>query len=161
MGKRPCEIKSYERLHKVNKGEGDWCDARSKKVAETYNDAVKTTDGVDSPSQLHFDPKTWLNVVGIPKKRSVYGFAKTQEAENILNHASSSRPKQPTFYDNEATIESQVNARVEAIIDSQVDARVESRLEKMREEMREERRIEMEQMKKMFYDQQNPTSSSE
>lgn len=161
LGERPCEIKAYERLHKLNKGEGEWCDARSAKVSRMYDETVKTTNNVDSTSGLPFDPKAWLKVIGVPKKKNVYGFAETQEAEKILSHASSSRTKKPSFYNNEAIIESEVNARVEAIIESQVDARVESRIEKMKEELKEERRAEMEQIMKLFSDRQNATSSSE
>nr|GEW66912.1 hypothetical protein [Tanacetum cinerariifolium] len=93
----PTEIELFERAHKLNKGKGEWCDARGENVHSKYHDIVKekntsevevSDEGIATnanpplPAPHAFDAQAWVNATGDPQK-TVYGFGLTKEAENI------------------------------------------------------------------------------
>ncbi|GJS15735.1 reverse transcriptase domain-containing protein [Tanacetum coccineum] len=124
----PTEIELFERVHKLNKGKGEWCDARAESVHSKYHDIVKEKNtsevvisdegvAIDANPPLpppSFDAQAWVNATGDPQK-NVYGFGLTKEAENIHRQVKPSSTKQSTFHastsaNNESNNESEIIA---------------------------------------------------
>ncbi|PWA35411.1 peptidase S8, subtilisin-related protein [Artemisia annua] len=123
----PTKIQLFERVHKLSKCKGEWCDAREKNVHSKYHDIVKekntseveiSDEGIvtDANPPLHaplpFDAQAWVNATGDPQK-TVYGFRLTKEAENIQKQVKPSSTKQSTFHastssNNESNSESEI-----------------------------------------------------
>ncbi|GJX95484.1 peptidase S8, subtilisin-related protein [Tanacetum coccineum] len=123
----PTEIELFERVHKLNKGKGEWCDARAQSVHSKYHDIVKekntyeveiSDEGVATdpnpplPAPPAFDAQAWVNSTGDPQK-NVYGFGLTKEAEKIHRQVKPSSTKQSTFHastsaNNESNNESEI-----------------------------------------------------
>ncbi|GJX79795.1 zinc finger, CCHC-type containing protein [Tanacetum coccineum] len=108
----PTEIELFKRVHKLNKGKGEWCDARGENVHSKYHDIVKekntseveisdegiTTDAnLPLPAPPAFDAQAWVNATGDLQK-TVYKFGLTKEAENIHKHVKPSSTKKTTFH---------------------------------------------------------------
>ncbi|GJX30867.1 putative transposase-like protein [Tanacetum coccineum] len=126
-GIHPTEIELFERVHKLNKGKGEWCDARAQSVHSKYHDIVKekntyeveiSDEGVATdpnpplPAPPAFDAQAWVNATGDPQK-NVYGFGLTKEAEKIHRQVKPSSTKQSTFHastsaNNESSNESEI-----------------------------------------------------
>nr|GEV82938.1 hypothetical protein [Tanacetum cinerariifolium] len=126
LGKRPNQIQLFERVHKKAKGKVEWCDSRAEKVARRYHEKIKDKhveegdDGEQSPV-IPFDGKEWLEVIGILKKKQVYGFGLTEEAENILHESgySTSSRKFKSCSSNKLT-----QAEIELRVQEEVNARL-------------------------------------
>ncbi|GJT28189.1 putative transposase-like protein [Tanacetum coccineum] len=126
-GIEPTEIELFERVHKLNKGKGEWCDARAENVHSKYHDIVKekntseveiSDEGIATdanpplPAPPAFDAQAWVNATGDPQK-TVYGFGLTKEAENIHKQVKPSSTKKTTFHastsaNNESNNESEI-----------------------------------------------------
>ncbi|GKB21773.1 hypothetical protein Tco_0855696 [Tanacetum coccineum] len=111
------EIELFERVHKLNKGKGEWCDARAQSVHSKYHDIVneKNTSEVEIsdegvatdpnpplPAPPAFDAQAWVNATGDPQK-NVYGFGLTKQAEKIHRQVKPSSTKQSTFHASTST----------------------------------------------------------
>ncbi|GKE15444.1 hypothetical protein Tco_1423021, partial [Tanacetum coccineum] len=75
-GINPMEIKVFERVHKLNKCKGEWCDARAENVHSKYHDIVKekntpeveiSDEGIATnanpplPAPPALDAQAWVN----------------------------------------------------------------------------------------------------
>ena len=77
-------------MHKLNKGKGEWCDARAKNVHSKYHDIVKekntsevemTDEGIATdadpplPVPPPFDAQAWVIATGDPQKNCLWIWA--------------------------------------------------------------------------------------
>nr|GEX21585.1 reverse transcriptase domain, reverse transcriptase zinc-binding domain protein [Tanacetum cinerariifolium] len=94
----------FERLHKINKGKGIWCETRSEKVVTSYKESIEAADGdsvgLDSPSHIPFNSKSWEKAIGDPK--NFYSHEITQGPKILDCHGTSF---DSTPVNNEAIIE--------------------------------------------------------
>ena len=118
LGIEMTEIELFEKLHKKDKGKGDWCDLRAERAATKYCEIVKKKNDVDDLVGIPFDGEAWVEATGFTKNNNGYGFGLTKQADRIYKKAKRSYAKRSRRYtsrmDDEAWIESEVNRRLES-----------------------------------------------
>ncbi|XP_073104351.1 uncharacterized protein [Elaeis guineensis] len=73
----------FDCTHK-KKGTGEFVDAKSKKVSETYKAALTEKYGSEIDSQPSFDATMWVEAIGGVSKNKVYGFGLNAHSSSIL-----------------------------------------------------------------------------
>ena len=118
LGIEMTEIELFEKLHKKDKGKGDWCDLRAERAATKYCEIVKKKNDVDDLVDIPFDGEAWVEATGFTKNSNGYGFGLTKQADRIYKKAKRSAAKRSRRYTSrmadEAWIESEVNSRLES-----------------------------------------------
>ncbi|GKB91455.1 hypothetical protein Tco_0963727, partial [Tanacetum coccineum] len=110
------DIEFFEKLHKKDKGKGEWGDLRAKRAATKYRDIVKKKNGVDDIVSIPFDDEAWAEATYFTKNNKGYGFGLTKQAQRIFRKAKRSALKRSRAYtsriSDEARIELEVTTRL-------------------------------------------------